>query len=108
MSAFYQELLTVRRDANEVYLVPAPEELIGLSFTEVSERFVRYRNDRRSCLLIGIQRGDEMMINPIGEEAGPLQAHDQLILLSRIYPRDPHQLPISSSTPSPREEKPSK
>ena len=36
--------------------------------------FMKHRNDRRSCLLIGIQRGEEMLINPIGEEAGPLQA----------------------------------
>jgi voltage-gated potassium channel len=105
MSEFYQELLTVRRDANEVYLVPAPEELIGLTFTEVSELFLRYRNDRRSCLLIGLQRGDELIINPIGEEAGPLQAHDQLILLSRTYPRDVHQLPTNPPVAAIREER---
>ncbi|HZW35205.1 MAG TPA: NAD-binding protein [Isosphaeraceae bacterium] len=108
MSQFYQELLTVRRDANEVYLVPAPKEMVGLTFNEVSELFLRYRNDRRSCLLIGIQRGEEMMINPIGDEAGPLQAHDQLILLSRIYPSAAQPLPTSPSITSLREEKPSK
>ena len=58
--------------------------------------FMRYRNDRRSCLLIGIQRGDEMMINPIGDEAGPLQSDDQLILLSRILPGVTSPLPIKS------------
>ena len=86
MTQFYQELLTVRRDANEVYLLPAPEELIGRDFAELSELFIRYRDDRRSCLLIGIQRGDEMMINPIGDEAGPLRTDDQLIVFSRTYP----------------------
>jgi voltage-gated potassium channel len=108
MSEFYQELLTVRRDANEVFLLPAPEELIGRNFTELSEAFLRYRNDRRSCLLIGIQRGDEMMINPIGDEAGPLQTHDQLILLSRIYPSGAQPLPISPAAAPPREEKKTK
>ena len=29
MTQFYQELLTVRRDANEVFLLPAPEDLVG-------------------------------------------------------------------------------
>jgi voltage-gated potassium channel len=101
MSEFYQELLTVRRDANEVFLVPAPEELIGKNFTELSEAFLRYRADRRSCLLIGIQRGDEMMLNPIGDEAGPLQTHDQIILLSRTYPSGSQPLPINlPATPS--------
>ena len=96
MTQFYQELLTVRRDANEVYLVPAPAGLVGLEFVELAEMFMRYRKDRRSCLLIGIQRGEEMLINPIGDEAGPLQADDQLILLSRILPGDDLPLPVKS------------
>jgi voltage-gated potassium channel len=105
MSQFYWELLTVRRNANEVYLVPAPEELIGRIFTEVSELFLRHREDRRACLLIGIQRGDEMMINPIGDEAGPLQANDQLIVLSRTYPAGGQPLPVSPPLAALRQEK---
>ena len=93
MTQFYQELLTVRRDANEIYLLPAPEALLGREFTELSDMFMRHRSDRRSCLLIGIQRGEEMLINPIGEEAGPLQAADQLILLSRVFPGENLPLP---------------
>ncbi len=94
MTQFYQELLTVRRDANEVYLLPAPEVLVGREFGEISEMFMKHRIDRRACLLIGIQRGEEMLINPIGEEAGPLQAADQLILLSRVFPGE--ALPLST------------
>jgi voltage-gated potassium channel len=105
MTQFYQELLTVRRDNNEVFLLPAPEDLIGREFAELGELFMKYRSDRRSCLLIGIQRGDEMMINPIGEEAGPLRANDQLILLSRIFPGGSQPLPISPATAPPRQEK---
>jgi voltage-gated potassium channel len=93
MTQFYQELLTVRRDANEVFLLPAPEALLGREFAELSEMFMKHRSDRRSCLLIGIQRGEEMLINPIGEEAGPLQSTDQLIILSRVFPGDTLPLP---------------
>ena len=105
MTQFYQELLTVRRDNNEVFLLPAPEDLIGRQFAELGALFMKYRSDRRSCLLIGIQRGDEMMINPIGEEAGPLRSTDQLILLSRIFPGGSQPLPISTLAPPPRQEK---
>ncbi len=105
MTQFYQELLTVRRDANEVFLLPAPEELIGRDFAELSAMFMKYRSDRRSCLLIGIQRGDEMIINPIGEEAGPLHSDDQLILLSRSFPGGSQPLPISPVALAPRPEK---
>ena len=49
-----------------------------------------------------------MLVNPIGDEAGPLQTHDQLILLSRIYPNGAQPLPISPPVASLREEKGSK
>lgn len=105
MSEFYWELLTVRRNANEVYLIPAPEELIGLSFIELSERFLRYREDRRACLLIGLERGDEMILNPIGDEAGPLQPGDQLIVFSRSFPSGAQPLPVNPALAPPKTEK---
>jgi voltage-gated potassium channel len=108
MSQFYQELLTVRRDNNEVYLVPAPQEMVGLGFAEISEMFLRYRSDRRSCLLLGIQRGDEMLINPVAEEAGALHARDQLILMSRIFPAHGQPLPTSPLIPVQNEKKDAK
>ena len=101
MTRVYQELLTVGRDANEMFLLEAPEELIGKDFIELIGLFARHRNDRRSCLLIGIQRGDEMMLNPIGGEAGPIQAGDQLILLSRVYIDPTQPLPIVAAEKSP-------
>ncbi len=105
MSQFYWELLTVRRNANEVYLLPTPEELIGLSFIEVSERFLHYRDDRRACLVLGIERGDEMILNPIGDEAGPLRSGDQLIVFSRSYPSGAQPLPVTPSIAATRQEK---
>jgi voltage-gated potassium channel len=95
MTQVYQELLTVGRDANELYLVPVPVDMVGKDFVEVSGLFVRSREDRRSCLLVGIQRGSEMLLNPLGDEAGPLKADDQLILLSRVFPNSDQQLPTA-------------
>lgn len=93
MTQVYQELLTVGRDANEMYLLPAPEGLVGKDFSELSSMFSGYRSDKRSCLLIGIQRGEEMHVNPIGDEAGPLKAGDQLILLGRVFLKPSEDLP---------------
>ena len=93
MTRVYQELLTVGRDANEMYLYPVPEELLGRDFVEISSMFLRYREDKRSCLLIGLQRGDEMILNPVGGEAGPVRADDQLILLSRAFIQAAQTLP---------------
>ncbi|MFO0908434.1 MAG: NAD-binding protein [Isosphaeraceae bacterium] len=85
----YQELLTVGRDANEMYMVSLPEELVGRDFVEISSMFLRHRDDRRSCLLVGLQRDEEMILNPIGAEAGPLRDGDQLVLLSRVFSTTP-------------------
>ena len=85
MTRVYQELLTVGRDANEMYLINLPRELIGRDFVEVSSMFLRHRNDKRACLLIGLQRGEGMILNPVGGEAGPMKEGDQLILLSRVF-----------------------
>jgi voltage-gated potassium channel len=105
MTRVYQELLTVGRDANEMYLLPAPEGLVGKDFVELTGMFARHRDNRRSCLLIGIQRGDEMHLNPIGGEAGPLHHDDQLIVLCRVFlqpsealPTDPPIAPPVGST----------
>ena len=93
MTRVYQELLTVGRDANEMYLFPVTEGLVGRDFVEISSMFVRHRDDKRSCLLIGIQRGEEMILNPVGSDSGPLKEGDQLILLSRVFLNKAQPLP---------------
>ena len=97
VTQLYQELLTVGRDANEMYLVPAPEGLIGRDFVEVNALFARHRRGIRSCLVIGVQRGEQMHLNPIDGEAGPLRPGDELIILSRAAP-DP-SLPLPTDPP---------
>lgn len=93
MTQVYQELLSVGRDANEMYLIDVPHELIGRDFVELASLFLRYRNDKRSCLLIGLQRGEEMILNPIGSESGPFREGDQLVLLSRTFLNPEQALP---------------
>lgn len=86
MTRVYQELLTVGRDANEMYLIAVPPKLVGRKFVEAAEVFLLDRENRAACLLIGIYRGEKMMLNPVGNEAGPLVAGDELILLSPVMP----------------------
>ena len=103
MTRVYQELLTVGRDANEMYLLPAPAGLVGKDFVELTGMFARHRDDRKSCLLIGIQRGDEMHLNPIGGEAGPLNRDDQLIVLCRVFIQPTETLPTDPPIAQPVE-----
>ena len=93
MTHVYQELLSVGRDANEMYLIPVPTELVGRDFVEIASMFLRYRNDKRSCLVIGIQRGDEIDLNPIGTEAAAIREGDHLVILSRVFINESQTLP---------------
>ena len=86
MTRVYQELLSVRRDANEMYLVPVPSQLIGMDFVAAANIFLPDRTNLKACLLIGLYRGATMMLNPVGGEAGPLQEGDELILMSQTLP----------------------
>jgi hypothetical protein len=84
-----------------VWFIPAELELgfahdaipILKHFVELSGMFARHRDDRKSCLLIGIQRSDEMHLDPIGGEAGPLNHDDQLIVLCRVFIQPTETLP---------------
>jgi voltage-gated potassium channel len=86
MTRVYQELLSVRRDANEMYLVPVPAQLVGMDFVAAASVFLPDRTNLKACLLIGLSRLDTMMLNPVGGEAGPLREGDELILLSQTLP----------------------
>jgi voltage-gated potassium channel len=86
MTRVYQELLSVRRDANELYLVPVPAQLVGMDFVKAASVFLPDRTNLKACLLIGLYRGETMMLNPVDGEAGPLQEGDQLTLLSQTLP----------------------
>src|SRR5207344_2536356 len=86
MTRVYQELLSVRRDANEMYLVPVPAQLVGMDFVKAASVFLPDRTNLKACLLIGLYRGDTMMLSPVDGEAGPLCEGDELILLSQNLP----------------------
>jgi voltage-gated potassium channel len=86
MTRVYQELLSVRRDANELYLVPVPAQLVGMDFVTAASVFLPDRTAMKACLLIGLYRGESMMLNPVGGEAGPLREGDELIMLSQSLP----------------------
>ena len=77
---------SVRRDANEMYLVPVPAQLVGMDFVAAANVFLPDRTSMKACLLIGLYRGETMMLNPVGGESGPLREGDELILLSQTLP----------------------
>ena len=47
-------------------------QLVGMDFVAAANVFLPDRTSMKACLLIGLYRGDTMMLNPVGGEAGPL------------------------------------
>ena len=101
LTRVYQELLTVGRDANEMYVVKSPPQFVGRSFVDVAKLFLADRATKGACLLIGIYRGEKMMLNPLAAEVGGLREGDELIVLSEVLPipeKFPEIPPQGSST----------
>ena len=86
----------------------SPRSWSAADFIELSEHVPPL--PRRPPLLpaIGIQRGEEMILNPIGDEAGPLQAGRPAHPPQPDLPSGEQPLPISPPVASLREEKGSK
>jgi hypothetical protein len=57
-----------------------------MDFVAAANVFLPDRTNMQACLLIGLRRGEKMMLNPVGGEAGPLCEGDELILLSQNLP----------------------
>ena len=51
------------------------------------------RGLRYAALFDQMKRGESMLLNPIGGEAGPLKEGDELILLSRVFLLPEQSLP---------------
>ncbi len=48
------------------FMLPTPEGLSGKDFIELAGMFARHRDDKKACLPIGVQRGEEMMLTRSG------------------------------------------
>ena len=89
LSDVYQQLLAYSRDTNEIYMVDStryPEELIGLSFVELSKTINENRNSENPIILVGIKRNEKVILNPKTAEFDVLQKSDSLIVMSFDQP----------------------
>lgn len=89
LSDVYQQLLTYSKDTNEIYMVDStryPEELMGHSFVELAKIINENRNPENPIILIGIKRGERVIMNPKIGEFDALQKDDSLIVMSFDQP----------------------
>jgi len=85
LSDVYQQLLTYSKETNEIYQVDDkhyPDTWFGKSFREIAEYLVDHRDPENPVILLGIKRGDKIILNPRPDEFDILRKGDNLIVMS--------------------------
>lgn len=89
ISDVYQQLLTYSAETNEIYLVDGdkyPQHFLGKNFPEVAQLLNMQRNSKNPVILVGVKRGDRVILNPRKHEFDTFQAGDTLIVMSFDQP----------------------
>ncbi len=74
LSRVYENLLTYSEETNEIYMVEGelmPHAVIGKSFEEAASIINAHRDDSNPAILIGVRRGDQVILNPRRDGARP-------------------------------------
>lgn len=89
ISDVYQQLLTYSADTNEIYLVGDdryPGTIYGKNFQEVAQLLNMQRNSDNPVILVGVKRGNTVILNPREHEFDTFRAGDTLIVMSFDHP----------------------
>jgi hypothetical protein len=114
LTEVYQELLSYGTSSCEIYMMSSPNRheeqdgeipadiwtglFEGKTFPQVSEIFNQNRTTENPPILIGIQRGKDILLNP--RTHFELHDGDSLIVIAYVRPRFDHLRPlISGSAP---------
>lgn len=91
LSTVYNELLTYGEETNEIYIVGPGDyskSLLGMTFIEASDILTHNRDAKNPAVLIGLRRGDRVIVNPRRGSDGDdqtlikLEESDSLIVIS--------------------------
>jgi len=85
LSEVYQQLLTYSSDTNEIYMVDEqhyPTQFLGKTFTEVADKLNHQKNVENPAILLGVKRGEHVILNPKPEEFDVFQSGDLLIVVA--------------------------
>ena len=84
ISDVYQQLLTYSAETNEIYLVDEdkyPPSFIGQSFQKIAEILNNDRNPENPCILLGLKRDEQVLLNPKKCDSVVIRSCDSLIVM---------------------------
>lgn len=85
LSEVYQQLLTYSNETNEIYLVDRkkyPAGFQGKSFHEVANILNKNKNPKNPCIIIGVKRAGQVILNPKKGDFDFFKPDDCLIVMS--------------------------
>ncbi len=82
LSRVYSDLLTVSAETNEVYLKRIPSRFIGKTFGQLAEAMAQKRDGENPAILIGVKRGDRILVNPRESDFGTFSDNDEIVVIS--------------------------
>jgi voltage-gated potassium channel len=89
LSKVYEELLEYSEKNNEIYLVDRgqyPNSLKGKTFEQLSGIMNDEKDSQNPAILLGVKRGDEIILNPKGEKFDKFKEGDSLIVMAYKQP----------------------
>lgn len=112
LTEVYQELLSYSVSSCEIYMLHSPHVdgdgdipmdiwkglFEGKTFAQAAELFVQNRNTDNPPILIGLQRGEQIFLNP--RNRFELQQGDSLIVIAYVRPRFEHLRSLIESSKS--------
>jgi len=89
ISVVYQHLLSYGEETNEIYIVERSrfsEKFIDKTFEEASDLLDRNRDPNNPSILLGVKRGEQIILNPQKEKFDKIKEGDALIVLAYDLP----------------------
>lgn len=94
LSVVYKDLLTYSFEGNEIYIITRdafPDEFVGKTFAQCAALLYEKRNNSNPVVLLGIRRGDQVILNPRAGKGGLdgeciIQEEDALIAMAYSAP----------------------
>ncbi len=92
LSLVYNSLLQYTKETNEIYMAgkdKLPKSIIGKTFQEAAEMLNKNRDADNPAILLGVRRGDKVILNPQENWKGPdnekferFEEDDSIILMA--------------------------
>lgn len=84
ITAFFDDLLSLTPETNEVYLVKCPEHFVkeNYTFEQVAQALWKFKKHDNPAILVGVKTDGRVIVNPKEREFTSFKAGDELMVIA--------------------------